>query len=95
MSSIRTVPLQRHGEVEFHCRLAGRVLQLDRMAIEQAQPRLAQQCQRVGQRTGDIGLDRADLMRLHDAGDAHPPAADLQSAGACVLLTAQPLPCRR
>ena len=58
--------LQRQDETEFRGGLAGRVLQFDRMAVEQGETRLAQQCQGVGQRTGDIGVDHADLLRLHD-----------------------------
>ena len=85
-------PARTAGRGQFHRRLAGRVLQLDRMAVEQPQTWLAQQRQRVGQRTSDVRLDRANLMRLHDAGDAHPPTADLQARPRCLrLLTAQPL----
>ena len=60
------------------------------MAIEQAQARLAQQCQCGWERRADIGFDRDLLMWLHDASDTHAAAADLH-AGVVALLVAEHL----
>ena len=51
----------------FTLRLAGRILQVDRMTIEQPKPRLAQQRDGLRHRTADVSVDDADLVRLHDA----------------------------
>ena len=73
--------LQRQGHRHGGRCIASGIAEIDRMLVEQAQPRLTEQRDRVRHRAGDVGDDPADLVVFHQAGDAHPPAAERQPAG--------------
>ncbi len=63
MSFIVTFASSGTVTASFTLGLAGRVLQVDRMAIQQPKPRLAQQRDGIRHRTADVSIDDTDLVR--------------------------------
>ena len=58
----------RHAQMRGHG--PGGVARLDRLAVEQMQPGMAQRAQQVGQRPGQVGVDGGELVADGEAGDA-------------------------